>query len=70
MVKFAKLVLLPLMVLPLSSCDFFGGSSTSREEVLSSVPESELNEEEKATGETYYKSDLFELHTTIAGYFS
>ena len=70
MVKYARLILLPLLVLPLSACDFFGGSSTSKEEVLSKIAENELDEEEKATGQTYYKSDLFELHTTIAGYFS
>ena len=66
--KIAKLVLLPIFSLSLTACDFFNAGS--KEETLTQIAQSELTEEEKASGETYYTSDLYELHTTIAGYFN
>ena len=64
--KFNKLLLLSVSVFSLVACEMF---STPKDENLTQVDASELNEYQAATGKTYYKSDLYEMHSTIAGYF-
>ncbi len=64
--KIDKLLLLFGIVLSLSSCDFF----KPVEETIAEVDASELAFWQDAGEGTFYQSDIYEMHSTIAGYFA
>ena len=64
--KLNKLLIFSSVIFSLSACDLF---SLPKDENLTQVDEAELSNWQDAGEGTYYKSDLYEMHSTIAGYF-
>ncbi len=64
--KLNKLLILSSVIFSLSACELF---SLPKDENLTQVDEVELAKWQDAGEGTYYKSDLYEMHSTIAGYF-
>lgn len=65
--KLNSLLFLSIIPFSLSACELF---TTSKDEKLTQVNEAELAKWQDAGEGTFYKSDLYDMHCTIAGYFT
>ena len=62
-----KLLLIPAVLFSLSACEIF---SVPKEENVTEATAEEIAEFQDAGQGTYYVSDLYQMHSTIAGYFT